>query len=48
MPELKTKSCGWKIDHHAHHVVQLSQDSFNCPGYDTQLEEARYWSEHGG
>ncbi|UQS94749.1 hypothetical protein SEA_ZEINA_79 [Arthrobacter phage Zeina] len=54
MAELKIKSCGWQYNHAPHHVVQHSQDSFNCPGLyypsimDEQLEEARYWAEHGG
>jgi hypothetical protein len=48
MAELEVKSCGWKITHSTHPVVQVSQDSFICPGYDTGLEDARYWAEHGG
>lgn len=38
MAELETKSCGWKINHEPHHIIQHSQDSFNCPGYTTELE----------
>jgi hypothetical protein len=43
MAELETKPCGWKINHGAHHIVQLSTDSFNCPGYDFKNSEDSAW-----
>lgn len=39
MAELETKPCGWKINHEPHHIIQLSTDSFNCPGWSIELED---------
>lgn len=41
MAELESKFCGWKIDHEPHHIVQLSTDSFDCPGYDAYLQKVK-------
>ncbi len=41
MAELAVKFCGWKIDHTPHLIIQLSTDSFACPGYDAYLGKVK-------